>query len=88
MNTYSKLAEDTQLHTTKSVIILVKINMNNQQFSSWLFFIFFSLGLAWKGPALKQGTGWASHTSVGAMNDVSVANLGTAEVLCKYISIY
>lgn len=72
----------------QSVIILVKIKMNNQQFLFWLFFIFFSLGLAWKGPALKKGTGWASQTSVGAMNDTSIANLGTAEVLCKYTSIY
>lgn len=72
----------------QSVIISVKINIYNQQSLFWLILIIFSLGLAWKAPDPSQGTGWASAASVGAMNDVSIANLGMAKVLCKYSSIH
>lgn len=89
MNTYAKFNDYTQLRTTAKCNYFVKINIYNQTFVFGLILIFFfPLGLAWNGPALSQGTGWACQTSVWRVNNISIANFDLAEFLCKYSSAH
>lgn len=84
MNTYAKLNAYTQLYTTAKCNNFVKINVYNQSSLFWLILIFFfSLCLAWNGPALSQGTGWACQTSVWTVNNIAIANCGGAFNLFK-----